>query len=138
MESNNQFYSVKEKRPESIKELHVKNIQKFLRENYSDPSISLTLLGNEFKLNKNYLSNLFYEVSNIKITGYLNYLRINKAKEILIHQPEVPVHKVAASVGYTCSDHFIRVFKKYTSTTPVKYRVTMVSAHEYVELFDRE
>lgn len=136
MESNNDFYIVKGKQVTSIKELHVKNMQRFIRENYKDRSITLFRLGRVFGMNKNYISNIFSEISSIKISSYLNYVRIHKAMEILIHQADVPIIRIAKEVGYNSPGHFTRVFKKFTGTTPMKYRLEMVPAPEQVEVFN--
>ena len=52
---------------------------------------------------------------------YLDTLRVEKAKEILISS-KAPVYKVAEMVGYRNVDYFHIKFKKYTGMSPAEYR----------------
>lgn len=50
---------------------------------------------------------------------YLDKVRVNKAKELLISGGKVG--EVAERVGYKDIDYFIMKFKKYTGKTPKNY-----------------
>lgn len=137
MEYCMKVYDIKKRKPQTLKDLRVKDIRYFLSDHYADSSLSLNRLSDEFKTNKNDLSSVFREATHISIKRYLNYLRINKACEILAQGRGEKVKEVAVRVGFSCVDHFIRVFEKFVGTTPAKYRLEITSANEYVEMFDK-
>ena len=51
----------------------------------------------------------------------IKYLRVKAAEELLIVSDK-PVSEIAADVGYSDYNYFIKVFKKATGVTPLKYR----------------
>lgn len=40
----------------------------------------------------------------------------------LLHESDVPIHKVAQTCGYDSTEHFVRLFKKKRGVTPGQYR----------------
>lgn len=53
--------------------------------------------------------------------SYLEKMRINLAK-IMLSDTELLSAEIAARVGYSDPNYFIKVFKKHTKETPTKYR----------------
>lgn len=62
------------------------------------------------------------QITNLTPMQYLAYKRIEKAKLVLIEQPELTVSKVAYTCGFTSSQYFATVFKKHENCTPNAYR----------------
>ena len=54
-------------------------------------------------------------------TDYLNNIRITKAKELMI-KTSLKSNEIAIRVGYTNSNYFYRVFKKYTGEYPSEFK----------------
>ena len=52
---------------------------------------------------------------------YLTALRVQRAKELL-QETQLPLYEIASRVGYESDLAFTKTFKKYTGTTPVRYR----------------
>lgn len=52
---------------------------------------------------------------------YLNEQRILHAKDLLL-STDVPVHEIGSMVGIDNTNHFIKLFKRYTGATPLQYR----------------
>ena len=69
-----------------------------------------------------YLSRLFHRFLGCSAYTYLQNLRISKAKELLVNEPETEVQHVAHRVGFQDSSHFIRVFREGTGYTPLEFR----------------
>jgi len=69
-----------------------------------------------------YLSKKFMEEVGIKFTEYVNQYRIEKAKHLLIDQPEISLFEIAERVGFSSQHHFSNSFKKIEGTSPSKYR----------------
>ena len=66
------------------------------------------------------LSRFFKEQSGVTLLEYLNQLRIQKSKELILQGLSNTM--VAESVGY-CNDHtFLRIFKKIEGVTPGMFR----------------
>ncbi len=51
----------------------------------------------------------------------MNDIKISEAKKLLVEEPELPVIRIAMSVGYNSIRPFNRVFAKSTGVTPVEY-----------------
>ena len=69
----------------------------------------------------NYFSKLFHETTGTTFKDYLNNVRIDYAKRLL-EETEMSATTVGLESGYQTSSHFFRVFRKYTVTSPEKYR----------------
>ncbi|SEL86800.1 Signal transduction histidine kinase [Aquimarina amphilecti] len=59
------------------------------------------------------------------ITHYLNYVRIEKAKQLL-KDNTLQIGEIAFELGFESANYFTRIFKKETGITPVEYRETRV------------
>ena len=93
----------------------------YVENNYSDNSMSLEKVADEFNLNFTYVSHFFKAQMGENFSDYITLLRINKAKELLANT-NMSVSEIAIKVGYTNSTVFGRNFKKVENITPGKYR----------------
>ncbi|MFD0677465.1 MULTISPECIES: helix-turn-helix domain-containing protein [unclassified Paenibacillus] len=96
-------------------------ITSYLQENYTDPDLSLTKVAGVFNLSSTYLSGFFKEQSGENFLNYVNKLRVEAAKKILVEQ-SISLQEIAALVGYSNNVVLIRNFKKYVGMTPGEYR----------------
>ena len=55
-------------------------------------------------------------------TSYLRQLRLERAKELLLHT-SLPIAAVALRVGYSDAAHFVIAFKRDAGVTPRSYRL---------------
>lgn len=97
------------------------DIIKYVRDNYNDQNLSLTVVADKFSLSTSYVSRLFTSETQYSFIEYLHFIRISYAKEVLISSNE-SISNIAIKCGYTDSHSFIRTFKKYEGVTPGKYR----------------
>ncbi len=86
---------------------------------YYRESIQLDDLMKITGLSRFHLIKVFKERFGLAPNQYLNNLRIEKAKELLIQG--LKATEVAFSVGYFDQSHFIRHFKKVVGVTPSAY-----------------
>lgn len=100
---------------------HIREVLDFIHTNY-DQDLCLDQLAKSVKLHPTYLSSLFRKETGEKFIHYLHTFRIEKAKQMLKRNTELPIHKVALLVGYENKEHFYKVFKKYAGQTPRSYR----------------
>lgn len=96
-------------------------VKLYIRENYMDVNMNVAALGPIFGIVSKYLSKLFKEATGVGLLDYINQVRIEEAKKLLA-QTELRMEDVSERVGYSNISTFLRVFKKYTGTTPGKYR----------------
>lgn len=71
-------------------------------------------------LSKSRFLHLFKEQKGISPMQYLIKLRIDKAKELMIHS-SISIQDVANLVGYSDPLYFSRLFKKYNGCSPRQY-----------------
>lgn len=102
------------------KHLKVHEVANFIV-NHSKDCSSLDVLAKRFYVSKCYMSRIFKEVTGFTVNEYINIHRIQKAQELLISS-EYNITEVSELVGYESITYFEKVFRKYTETTPLKYR----------------
>ena len=94
----------------------------YISANYYDENLSVQMLADRFGLSLPYLSREFKNMKGIGVLNYINQYRIDKAKEILLHDGEATLADVARRVGYSSSQTLIRIFKRYEGVTPGQFR----------------
>jgi AraC-like DNA-binding protein len=90
-----------------------------IKERYME-DISLESCADEAGTNPYTLSKAFKQIIGINFIDYLTQLRIEKAKDLLIHS-DIKINDIAESVGYRHS-YFNRIFKKQIGIPPSQYR----------------
>lgn len=95
-------------------------IKEYIEKNYSE-DISLNNISSHIGLTPSYFSTFFKEHFNKSFVDYLNRIRIDKAKEMLI-TTQLTITEIGFKVGFNTIQNFMRVFKKYESISPGKYR----------------
>ncbi|UYQ95105.1 AraC family transcriptional regulator [Chitinophaga horti] len=81
---------------------------------------SLIDLAHQVGTNEAYLKKHFKEVFGNTVYGYLNQVKMNEAKTMLLN--DIPVSQVAFLTGYKYVSHFTRAFKKHFGVAPNKVR----------------
>lgn len=98
----------------------IENIQTYIQHNYQK-ALTQDFIASLFYLNRSYLSTLFKQKTGMKFVDYLNDVRIEKAKELLINSDRKMYH-ISKAVGYDNTKYFFRVFKKKVGYSPEQYR----------------
>ncbi|WP_164545579.1 helix-turn-helix domain-containing protein [Paenibacillus albus] len=83
--------------------------------------ISLQQIAEYLELSPNYLSVLFKKELQLNFTEYLNRIRLEKAKELLLGT-NLKSYEIAQMVGFTDDSYFSRAFKKHTGVRPNGFR----------------
>lgn len=86
-----------------------------------DFQYSLDELSQKYHINKFRLCREFSKHYENTPLQYLNSVRIEKAKDLLIHSDE-KIGVIGQIVGIENTNHFIRIFKEKTGVTPLTYR----------------
>ena len=103
----------------------IMHIKLHVLEHY-DQRITLGEFAKMMHMNSTYLCELFKRDTGIGFVDYLNTVRIDKAKRLLV-ESDATVESVAAQVGYASASHFSRLFKKSTSLTVTEFRANCFS-----------
>ena len=103
------------KRPETF----IEQVLNYINENYTE-DISLKTLSYKFNISAAYLGQLFKSETSKVFTDYLNELRINVAKKMLV-ETKLGANDVAIKVGYRDPNYFYKVFKKYCGVYPSEF-----------------
>ncbi|MDR6880828.1 AraC-like DNA-binding protein [Bacillus sp. 3255] len=95
-------------------------IKAYVEQNYAQ-NLSLTVLGDALGLSPSYLSSIFKEITGMNCVDYINSKRVEEAKALLSRSGDT-ITDISDQVGFTNSNTFIRVFKKYEGVTPGQFR----------------
>ncbi|NDL66573.1 response regulator transcription factor [Anaerotalea alkaliphila] len=92
----------------------------YIRSHYKE-NISLEDVAQEVNLSKHYLCSAFKKETGDNMSLYINKLRIEKAKQLLLESNR-SIKEIFEEVGYSNQQYFSKVFKKITNMTVVEYR----------------
>lgn len=102
---------------------HMDTIHKavqYVRRHY-DEKITLEEVAREVYLSPSYFSKIFKEEMGCTFSGYLNRIRVEKSKKLLMEEGNKLVD-IAVMVGFDDQSYFTRVFKRITGVSPSRYR----------------
>jgi AraC-like DNA-binding protein len=91
---------------------------------YLKPELSLSSLSKEMGIKRHYISQILNLQLKKSFWDFINEYRIREAQKLL-SDPEkqgLSMLQVAFEVGFNSASSFSRAFKRYTGTTPTKYR----------------
>lgn len=94
------------------------------RKLFLNPKINLEIISEEFDINMNYLSSLFNENSKVSFSSFLNSLRIEYSKKLLLNNnySSYTVVSIGLESGFNSKSAFYNAFKKETGITPTEFR----------------
>ncbi|GAE33749.1 AraC family transcriptional regulator [Halalkalibacter akibai] len=99
----------------------VRPIVEWLETVYAE-DIGLEDMAKQSNVSSQYLNRLFQDAFNVSPYSFLIQLRIRKAKEMILQNPEIPLKNVAFFVGFNDASNFVATFKKKEGITPKKFR----------------
>lgn len=92
----------------------------YINHNYRD-NIKLETIAPLFGYNSSYLGKIFNKRFGENFNSYIDHVRINHSKELLI-QKSLKVYEISELVGYKNVDYFHKKFKKYVGESPAEFR----------------
>ncbi|MCR2807547.1 helix-turn-helix domain-containing protein [Paenibacillus soyae] len=98
----------------------VKRMIDYIHDNYNK-DLSLSMIAEAFNFSPGYVSIAFKNHSGENFKDYLNFFRVQQAKEVMRKQKEVKIGDLALMVGCNNANTFIRMFRKYEGLAPGQY-----------------
>jgi two-component system response regulator YesN len=98
----------------------IKKARMYIISNYNR-SISLDDVSREIDVSSYYFSKIFKEEMGVNFIDYLTSIRIDKAKELLLHS-QLSMKEICGKIGYFDPNYFSRTFKKNMGITPTEYK----------------
>lgn len=102
---------------------HVYQVADYISKHYTE-SFTLESLSAQFFISKYYLCRVFKEITGYSVNEYVNIHRIQQAKRML-EETDLNVAEVAARLGYESTSYFEKIFKRYMTISPLRYRKTL-------------
>ena len=103
--------------------VHVRRCVNLLSERM-DEDVRIDELAKQVGVSSSYLQRIFRQVQGVTIVEYLNRLRIDRAKLLLVNTSD-SVIDVAMAAGFNSRQHFCRVFASLEGCSPSQYRIQM-------------
>jgi YesN/AraC family two-component response regulator len=94
---------------------------RFVAHNLFDQNLTVSMICEAIDVSPQKLTRIFKSSQNMAVAEYVNYCRIEKAKELLTSTDDTTI-VIAEKIGYNNSDTFTRNFKKMEGITPSDYR----------------
>lgn len=114
----NQAMADQQDRRESVA---IRSVKEFIQQHLDDPCLSLDTVSTSIGLSPSYFSAFFIRETGTGFRDYVNFMRIEKAKEYLM-QGKMTNIEIARCCGFRSGSYFISVFKKYVQKTPKAYQ----------------
>ena len=97
-----------------------KKVNEYIRNNYNNSQLTAEIIASKMGYSFVHLNNLFKQEYSSTIVSYLNWYRIEKAKELI--RLNISVNEVAKSVGILNLRTFHRQFQTFVGMTPTEYK----------------
>ena len=97
------------------------NFLTYINSNFQDNNLTLEHVSKNTGFNHRHIANSILQTFNCNFKTYVNQLRINEAKRLLL-ESELNVGEIAFKVGFINQSHFNRVFKNLVGMNPSEFR----------------
>ncbi|MCD8873677.1 helix-turn-helix transcriptional regulator [Mammaliicoccus sciuri] len=108
---------------------HVKSAVQYIHK-YIHTDISLDDICENLGVSTSYLSRLFKQEVGKSVIQYINELRLDLAKDLLI-KTNMNVQEIAAYIGFQHTHYFITLFKKVYGQTPLSFRKSLKTENSH-------
>lgn len=93
----------------------------YIHENYRQTDIKIALLADMCSISEDYLRKIFKSVYGLSPVKYINQLKINYAKELIL-SGMYSINESAQLSGFNDISYFCREFRKYFELSPSDYK----------------
>ena len=89
---------------------------------FLNPMMSIDEISRQLNSNRTYVSKLVNIYYGMPFRDYLNRLRIDFSKQLMVDEPDAVIDYISAKSGFQSSTQFIRKFKELEGMTPTVWR----------------
>lgn len=93
----------------------------YIQEHLQDEDLSITSVSGHVYLNPVYFGRIFKNVMKMSFKRYVQNIRMEKAKELILEDKE-SITNICNAVGIPNPSYFSQVFKQYTGILPSEYK----------------
>ncbi len=98
-----------------------------LQKYYCKSGVNIEELAKKLNIGRTTLSNFINREEGMNFNSWINRLRIEDAKQLLLHHPDYTIAAISELVGYTEQANFSRQFKQITGESPLYWRKKVAS-----------
>ncbi|MFP4521948.1 MAG: helix-turn-helix domain-containing protein [Fibrobacterota bacterium] len=92
-----------------------------ISESYMDETLSAEFIADKLSITPNYVGKVLKNQTGKSVPYYINYIRIEKAKELLI-KSNLNISQISYNTGYSNPSVFSRKFTEFTKMSPSEFR----------------
>lgn len=104
-----------------IEKKYIKISKDYINVNYANETLSRDDIANEVGLTPAYFGHVFKQETGKNVKDYLNDIRINKAKDLLVTTDKT-IAEIAYETGFSSQSYFGQKFKQREKISPKDYR----------------
>lgn len=119
-EEQRELMDVLADRQRQMEKKPIRQMKQLIEEHYQEP-LTLEDVSEWLKMSPAYVSRLFRKELNVTFSKYLNDVRLEKAKKLLMTTDDSAA-QIALQIGYNDEKYFLRLFKKEVGLTTSEYR----------------
>lgn len=93
----------------------------YIEQNFAKP-LTLELLAGQAGVSPRHLCLLFHEVLHVRPFWYINTLRINNCRRMLLENRKMSIYQIATLCGYENICYFNQIFKTIAGMSPSQFR----------------
>jgi len=101
----------------------INDIKKYIDQYYYE-DIKVTMFAEKYYLSREYLMKLFKQQYGKGIHEYVQFVRMEKAKELLADE-QLKVQEISEMLGYKDKNYFSKAFRNMFNMTPSEYRQSL-------------
>jgi len=101
----------------------ISDIKKYIDQYYYE-DIKVTMFAEKYFLSREYLMKLFKQQYGKGIHEYVQFVRMEKAKELLADE-QLKVQEISEMLGYKDKNYFSKAFRNIFNMTPSEYRQSL-------------
>jgi AraC-like DNA-binding protein len=98
----------------SVMDKEVQRACRYIEKNFADPDLSLKKICLDLVTGEAFLEALMQRDLGVTVNDFIMHVRINKAKQILAHDPLAAGDAIAQETGFVSGAEFLSVFKTLT------------------------
>ncbi|KAA8748179.1 AraC family transcriptional regulator [Paenibacillus sp. UASWS1643] len=99
----------------------LKPVLDYIEQQYAE-EITLPTLAGLICVTPEYFCHLFKKTTGIRPISYVNQVRVNKSKELLLDNVQRGMEDIARQVGFESTSYYGAIFKKLERITPGSFR----------------